>query len=148
MNLAVYYNHKELLYNLLTAMLLVLSLTENFTRQCWAYPRTNGIVQHGFVLGLELCKIRRKPKIKNWLNLGLITNSTFQLVFSRFYLDKVHIKIWELAAKIFESDTEYYSSILILTRINFPYVSGTTCMGKDCPLYLSSWRNELQVFPK
>lgn len=33
MHLAVYYNHKELLYNLLKAILLDLSLTENFTRQ-------------------------------------------------------------------------------------------------------------------
>lgn len=64
MNLAVYYNHKELLYNLLTVMLLDLNLTENFARQGRAYPRTNGIVQHGFVLGLESRKMKRKPNIK------------------------------------------------------------------------------------
>lgn len=70
MNLAVYYNHKELLYNLLTVMLLYLNLTENFTRQCRAYPKTNGIVQHGFVLGLESRKMKRKPNIKKKIKCG------------------------------------------------------------------------------
>lgn len=60
MNLEVYQNDKELLYSLLTAPLPDLNLTENFTRQWWAYPErmAQKIVQHRFVLGCEPRKIK------------------------------------------------------------------------------------------